>query len=168
MTMRITHTVDSIKFHNILGDTLSLDDVVREILEFVKTAPRRRYRIIVGTDSAIHRKVRFVTAITTWRVGNGGVYFWSTHEQNVSGDLRERIYQETMRSITLAQELRGQLKDALGDEFFWDDQIHIDVGEHGPTKDMIDAVVGMVKGYGFDPVIKPYAFGASSVADRHT
>ncbi|HEY4497529.1 MAG TPA: ribonuclease H-like YkuK family protein, partial [Candidatus Paceibacterota bacterium] len=98
----------------------------------------------------------------------GGIYFWTSFEQQSSGSLRDRIYKETMRSITLAQELRGRLKEALGDEFFWDDQVHIDVGEHGPTKDLIDAVVGMVKGYGFDAVIKPYAFGASVVADRHT
>ena len=82
--------------------------------------------------------------------------------------LRERIYQETIHSITLAQELRGRLKEKLGDEFFWDDQIHIDVGRVGPTREFIDVVVGMVRGYGFDAVIKPDSFGASIVADRHT
>lgn len=155
-------------FHNLIGNAFDLTDVVREISKFVKKAPTRRYRIIVGTDSSIHHSVRFVTAVTIWRIGNGGIHFWTTFEQKASGGLRDRIYQETMRSITLAQELRGRLKEELGDEFFWDDQVHIDVGEHGPTKDFIDAVVGMVKGYGFDAVIKPYAFGASTVADRHT
>ena len=155
-------------FHNLIGNAFNLAGVVREISEFVKKAPTQRYRIIVGSDSSIHQKARFVTAVTVWRIGNGGIHFWTAQEQKISGDLRGRIYQETIHSITLAQELRGRLKEALGDEFFWDDQVHIDVGEHGPTKDLIDAVVGMVKGYGFDAVIKPYAFGASVVADRHT
>ncbi|MFZ5899548.1 MAG: ribonuclease H-like YkuK family protein, partial [Bacillota bacterium] len=47
-------------------------------------------------------------------------------------------------------------------------EIHIDVGSHGDTKDLIREVVGMVTGSGFNAKIKPDAYGASSVADRHT
>ncbi len=155
-------------FFNIIGSTFTLDGVVAGIADFVKKLPERQYRIIVGTDSAAKDEVHFVTAITIWRIGNGGIHFWTRSEKTMCHDLRDRIYKETIHSITLAQELRGQLKDTLGDEFFWDDQIHIDVGENGPTKDFIDTVVGMVKGYGFEAVIKPASFGASSVADRHT
>ncbi len=155
-------------FFNILGRELSLDEVVLGVRDFVKIKPDRKYKIIVGTDSAAKDEVSFVSAITVWRIGNGGIHFWTRSEKTVCHDLRDRIYRETIHSITLAQELRGRLKEKLGDEFFWDDQIHIDVGENGPTKDFIDAVVGMVRGYGFEAVIKPASFGASSVADRHT
>ena len=147
---------------------MDLDDVVGAVSEFVKMHPKRQYKIIVGTDSAARAEVNFITAITIWRVGNGGIHFWTRSEKTLCHDLRDRIYRETMHSITLAQELRGRLKEQLGDEFFWNDQIHIDVGENGPTKDFIDVVVGMVRGYGFDAVIKPNSFGASIVADRHT
>lgn len=156
------------KFFNIVGSELGLEEVVRAISDFVRQKPQRKYKIIVGTDSAARSEVRFVTAVTIWRIGNGGIHFWTRSEKTICHDLRERIYQETIHSITLAQELRGRLKEKLGDEFFWDDQIHIDIGENGPTRDFIDSVVGMVRGYGFDAVIKPYAFGASIVADRHT
>ncbi|MDP3729870.1 MAG: ribonuclease H-like YkuK family protein [bacterium] len=156
------------KFFNILGSELSLSEVVQAISDFVKLNPKRKYKIIVGTDSAARAEVNFITAITIWRVGNGGIHFWTRSEKTKCHDLRDRIYRETMKSITLAQELRGRLQEKLGDEFFWDDQIHIDVGRVGPTKELIDTVVGMAKGYGFDVQIKPYAFGASVVADRHT
>ena len=156
------------KFFNILGAELSLEEVVRAIYDFVNLKPQRKYKIIVGTDSAARSEVQFITAVTIWRVGNGGIHFWTRSEKTRCNPLRERIYQETIHSITLAQELRGRLKEKLGDEFFWDDQIHIDVGENGPTREFIDGVVGMVRGYGFDAVIKPNAFGASAVADRHT
>lgn len=156
------------KFFNILGSELSLEEVIGAIFEFVKIKPQRKYKIIVGTDSAARSDTYFITAITVWRVGNGGIHFWTRSKKTHCHDLRDRIYKETIHSITLAQELRGRLKDALGDEFFWDDQIHIDVGENGPTREFIDTVVGMVKGYGFDAVIKPNSFGASAVADRHT
>ena len=151
-----------------MGAELSLEEVVRAIYDFVNLKPQRKYKIIVGTDSAARSEVQFITAVTIWRVGNGGIHFWTRSEKTRCNTLRERIYQETIHSITLAQELRGRLKEKLGDEFFWDDQIHIDVGENGPTREFIDGVVGMVKGYGFHAVIKPNAFGASAVADRHT
>lgn len=155
-------------FFNFLGNSLDLEEVVLNVQNFVKLEPKRKYKIIVGTDSAARDEVNFITAITVWRVGNGGIHFWTSSEKTKCGSLRDRIYQETIHSITLAQELRGRLKEILGDEFFWNDQIHIDVGENGPTKDFIDSVVGMVKGFGFEAVIKPFSFGASSVADRHT
>ena len=155
-------------FFNIVGLQMDLDDVVGAILDFVRLQPKRNYKIIVGTDSSAKNEVSLITAITVWRVGNGGIHFWTKSEVMKFHGLRERIYRETMQSITLAQELRGRLKEKLGDEFFWDDQIHIDVGRVGPTRELIDTVVGMAKGYGFDVQIKPYAFGASVVADRHT
>src|SRR3990167_10090510 len=160
--------MEKMNFFNIVGDSMSLSEVVEGVYAFVNAKPQRKYKIIVGTDSAARSEVQFITAVTIWRVGNGGIHFWTRSEKTRCNTLRERIYQETIHSITLAQELRGRLKEKLGDEFFWDDQFHIDVGENGPTREFIDGVVGMVRGYGFDAVIKPYSFGASIVADRHT
>src|SRR3990167_8896238 len=156
------------KFFNILGAELGLDEVVQAIYDFVTLKPQRKYKIIVGTDSAARSDVSFVTAITVWRIGNGGIHFWTRSEKTHCHDMRERIYKETIHSITLAQELRGRLKEKLGDEFFWNDQIHIDVGENGPTKDFIETVVGMVKGYVFVVLIKPYPPRATIVPDRPT
>lgn len=155
-------------FFNILGNSLCLEEVIEAISDFVKKAPKREYKIIVGTDSLAMDEVAFITAITVWRVGNGGIHFWTRSQKEKCFGLRDRINREVVQSITLAQEVRGRLKEVLGDEFFWNDQIHIDVGRKGPTKELVDSVVGMVKGYGFEAVIKPESFGASVVADRHT
>ena len=46
--------------------------------------------------------------------------------------------------------------------------IHADVGEHGKTKEMVKEVTGLIKGHGFEPMIKPLSFAASVVADRYT
>ncbi|MDP2668668.1 MAG: ribonuclease H-like YkuK family protein [bacterium] len=160
--------MEKMNFFNIVGDSMNLSEVVEGVHAFVSAKPQRRYKIIVGTDSAARSETNFVTAVTVWRVGNGGIHFWTRSKTTKCHDMRDRIYRETIHSITLAQELRGRLQERLGHEFFWDDQIHIDVGENGPTKDFIETVVGMVKGYGFDALIKPNSFGASVVADRHT
>jgi len=47
-------------------------------------------------------------------------------------------------------------------------EIHVDVGDHGQTRDMIKEVVGMVTGNGFVAKTKPQAYGATYVADKHT
>jgi len=155
-------------FLDISGKQHSLEEVVDRIRLFIADKPRERYQIIIGSDSHPAEEVRFVTAITIRRIGNGGIYFWTRSSPERCHALRDRIYREAMHSITLAQELRGRLKEKLGDEYFWNDQVHIDVGERGATRDLIPGVVGMVTGFGFEAVIKPDAFGACVVADRHT
>jgi hypothetical protein len=47
-------------------------------------------------------------------------------------------------------------------------EIHVDIGENGRTKEMIDEVVGMIIGGGMRVRIKPHAYAATSVADKHT
>jgi len=160
---------ETIIFSSETHGALSLDRVIEEALMFVRREPERFYKIIIGTDSQATDQASLVTALTIWRVGNGAIHFWTRTEIKKFGSMRDRIWAEAIRSITLAQEMRGRLQATLGDEFFWDgNEIHVDIGENGPTKELIDSVSGMIRGYNFTPVIKPYSFGASIVADRHT
>ncbi|OHA14075.1 MAG: hypothetical protein A2909_02650 [Candidatus Tagabacteria bacterium RIFCSPLOWO2_01_FULL_39_11] len=158
------------KFFNItLNKNLNFDELVRELIFYIKEDTKAKYKIVVGTDSLAQNHTQFVSAVTVLRVGRGGRYFWSKSEKEHSPNLRDRIYKETMYSITLAQELKSRLKDFVGEEAFWDNEIvvHIDVGENGPTRGLIESVVGMVKGYGLTAAVKPESFGAFVVADRH-
>ena len=162
---------DNIKFYNqTLNRHISFDEVVDELVKYINSNSSAQYRITVGTDSSGTNNTQFVTAIAILKVGNGGRYFWTKSEKTFCPTLRDRIYKETIHSIAVVQELKSRLKDRLGEEFFWDNKItvHLDVGENGPTRDFIDTVVGMVKGYGFDAIIKPDSFGAFVLADRHT
>jgi predicted RNase H-related nuclease YkuK (DUF458 family) len=63
------------------------------------------------------------------------------------------------------QKKNGNKKNKLCYQFRY---IHADVGENGQTKDMIKEVVGLIKGNGFEPKIKPESFVASTVADRYS
>lgn len=160
---------ETIKFYSQSRGLISMEEMLKEVMKFVRSQPERFYKIIVGTDSETSNPVSLVTAVTVWRVGNGAIHFWTKAEEKNFHSLRERITQETINSITLAQELRSRLQELLGDEFFWDgNEVHVDIGENGPSRELIDMIKGMVKGYNFTPVIKPYSFGASVVADRHT
>lgn len=157
-------------YNSTLKQRINLDELVKEIILYVNKSPEAAYKITVGTDSPGVENPFFITAVTVLKIGNGGRYFWTKSERIQCHGLQDRIYKETVRSITLTQELKSRLKDELGEEFFWDNKItvHIDIGRNGRTKDLIEGVVGMVKGYGFEAAIKPEAFCACVVADKHT
>ena len=159
------------KFYNsTIKNKIGFDELIREIISYVAEEPVSSYQITIGTDSPGVENTFFVTAITILRVGNGGRYFWTKTKRILCHNLQDRIYKEVIQSITFTQELKSRLKKELGEEYFWDDKItvHIDVGKNGSTRDLIDGVVGMVKGYGLKAVIKPEAFCACCVADKHT
>lgn len=162
-------SLDTITFHSPTHGSLNFSEMIDRMVEYVKKDPKRFYKIIVGTDSDGSDFCSLHTAITVQRKGNGGIYFWTPSEKVKFHSIRERLWQEAMNSITMRQELKSVLKERLGDDFFWDgNEIHVDAGEEGRSKEIVDSVTGMIRGYGFVPVIKPYAFGASVVADRHT
>lgn len=152
-----------------LGE-LDLPDVAARIHEYIGCSPEYRHKIIIGTDSAppIDGRVELISAIVVHRVGNGGIYFWRRTTKDKIQTLRDRMYQEALASIDLAQILMKTESFApiIGSQDTL--EVHIDVGERGPTREMIREIVGMVTGHGFQVRTKPQSFGASKVADRHT
>ncbi|MFH1246268.1 MAG: ribonuclease H-like YkuK family protein [Candidatus Liptonbacteria bacterium] len=159
-------------FHSSIGLTLSLSNVVGEIIAFMKADPKRHYKITVGTDSErfASGNADFVTAVVVHRVGNGGRYFWHGAELGPFYTLRDRIIREVMISLDLGKELLKSLQVAIREGSGmpeWDFEIHADIGENGPTNVMIQEVVGMIRAHNFEPITKPNSYAASNVADRH-
>ena len=159
-------------FHNPTKGKLSLKQVVQEIAGFIQDDPAASYGLVIGTDSHDRRvqgrkTVDFVTAIIIHRRGKGGRYFWQKKRKDRVFNLRNKIYTETLFSIEAAKSFVPLLKTRLNGNGKYDLEIHIDVGEVGPTRDMIKEVVGIVRGNGLVAKIKPSAYGASVVADKH-
>ena len=156
-------------FRNPTKGRMKLAKVAQEIFDFINYDPQSKYRLVVGTDSNGGKKTEFVTAIIVHRLGRGGRYFWKkTNGGKVYHALRDRIYQEVNLSLATAQDILGQLRSLIKKDIEpYNFQIHIDVGQNGPTKEMIKEVVGMVRGNGFEVKIKPESFAASNIADKH-
>ncbi|MEK7470987.1 MAG: ribonuclease H-like YkuK family protein [Patescibacteria group bacterium] len=147
-------------------------EMVTQISEFIDEEPGKFYRVVIGSDSQARRvngkhEIDFVTALVVHRVGSGARYFWRKEKQAKNPVLRDKIYTETLLSLSAAQELVPMLRASITPAKY-DFEIHIDVGPLGPTRDMIKEVVGMVQGNGFKAKTKPDSWGASSVADKHT
>ncbi len=159
-------------FNNPVLGKQKLVEVAAEVANFIKSDPGYFYHLIVGSDSQDHNDngsgfLNLVSAIVIYRQGRGGRYFWHKEKLPVAHNLREKIYQETLASLNLAKELLPLLRKKLnGDEY--DLEIHVDVGNAGPTREMIKEVVALVNGNGFRAKTKPASYGASSVADKYT
>jgi len=151
---------------------MTIGKMVEELVAFMREEPDYFYRLVIGTDSKTGKPnpkemVDFITAIVIHRKGKGGRYFWQKNKIGKIGSLRDKIYTETLLSIQLAEKLVPDLTKKLNGERY-KLEIHIDVGDVGPTREMIQEVVGMVTGNGFTAKTKPESYGAFVVADKHT
>src|SRR3990170_8275473 len=155
-------------FYSPTYGSMTLTHLRRKALDFMEQEPGYRYNLIIGTDSQPKNGhgVDFVTAIVIHRVGYGGIYFWKRIIDKKTYVLRSRIYQEAALSLACADEVLALLKNDGITKY--DVEIHVDIGSIGETKEMINEVVGMVRSSGFLVKTKPYSYGASKVADRHT
>jgi predicted RNase H-related nuclease YkuK (DUF458 family) len=164
------------KFITGFGLPIPKSALVTEIMRYMQEDIRRHYKIIIGSDSELlaDRTADFVTAIVVHRVGCGGRYFWRRLERGNFHTLRDRIISEAILSLETAKELLMGLREAsratqtLNEKMpDWDFEIHVDIGEGGETKTMIQEIVGMIRASNFEVKTKPWSYAATKVADRH-
>ncbi|MCL6589896.1 MAG: ribonuclease H-like YkuK family protein [Firmicutes bacterium] len=145
---------------------LNLEQVFKDMMEYMMSEPDSKFKLIVGTDSQFKEEICYVTAVIILREGKGGRFYYTKERERSKINLKQRIFIETSKSLSVAAKLAEKL---AGNG--WADlniEIHLDVGEQGKTKDIIREVVGMVTGSGFGARIKPDSYGASKVADKFT
>lgn len=160
----------NIYYHSPSKGLLELREVAQQVFYYINEDSQYRYNIIVGTDSPGVSTPDFITAIIVYRVGRGGRYFWKKNKADKPyPNIKTRVFQEVTLSLQAAQEILSALQKLVeeGGKINYDFEIHIDVGQKGPTREMIKEVMGMVKGNGFEAKIKPESYAASCVADKY-
>jgi len=154
-------------FYNPHLGRMTFDEVVGSIVEQMTGDSKARFELLIGTDSSTTLdRLDIVSAIVLHNVGRGGRYFWTRRREKKPHSLRQQIWREAWLSFELAQHLIERLGALSLLQFNL--EIHVDIGENGKTKEMIDEVVGMIIANGLAVRIKPHAYAASSVADKHT
>lgn len=155
-------------YHSPTHGKVDLEGLKKVISSFMAADKKATYEIVVGTDSQKVKKdsYDFVSALIVHRVGFGGIYFWKRQVIERKISLKERIYQEATMSLETSENFIHFFK--VNGISKYDIQIHVDIGHNGETREMINEVVGMIRGSGYDVKIKPYSYGASKVADRYT
>lgn len=147
------------------GKEISFDEIVDIIVEHEKV----NGCVSIGVDSHIKKEVcTFSAAICLHgAIGQtGGRYFIkrTTVPRTKFPALLTRILAEVQESVELGMRLL-EFVPTLNIE------IHLDVSDSDKgkaTSKFTDMLTGYAKGAGFDYKIKPEAFAAMSVADKHS
>ena len=168
------HKVLEGNFYNPTKGNLSSSQVIEEILSYIKERPEMFYDIIVGCDSSSGQDPSFPVAVAVLRKGEGGRFFLKKIRYPSKFNKRfinwkNRILQEVILSCDLALIFREEIEKRIDKDLDYQfEYIHADIGENGATRDMIKELTGLIRGNGFEPIIKPYSCVASVVAHRYS
>lgn len=124
------------------------------------------YEISIGTDSQSYENVNLIIVVCAYIVGKGGFYFYKTINTKRFPSLRDKINTETTESIKVGTFVKEYMESKGLDT----DKLYLDsdIGKNGPTKELINSIVGWIVGMGFNCRIKPEGYAACRIADRHS
>tara|TARA_R100000234_G_scaffold117970_1_gene97441 strand:+ start:540 stop:1016 length:477 start_codon:yes stop_codon:yes gene_type:complete len=140
-----------------------------DIIEQIKIHCKYNGTVYIGTDSFfIKNKCIFSTAICLYGADNqqGGRYFYTKTRLNKKKfpELSIRMIKEAENTIILANNIIELIPSAKL-------ELHLDISpqeNNEGTSHLANMLVGYVKGSGYECRIKPYAFAAASIADKHS
>lgn len=168
------------KFQNLQEKNMSFDEVFNHIVSFMKLDCCGSYRLMVGTDSQVHRAhTVFITGIVIQNEGKG---VWACIKKVIiprkMSNLHERISYELSLTEEVVSMFTKERKDQLieiilpniyqGAAFTIEGHIDIGAGKRNKTSAFVKEMVARMESMGVEPKIKPDAFVASSYANRYT
>jgi len=146
----------------------SMDEVLQELYKTVEEDSEKTYNLIVGSDSQkCGEKLVYVSVIVLHKVGESGRFFYTKLiEPYKDTDLSEKIRMETWYTIEILKKIENSiLVSKIGKENL---SAHVDAGETGDSRKIVDSCTGWIRGEGFRCYQKPESWAASHVADRFT
>jgi predicted RNase H-related nuclease YkuK (DUF458 family) len=146
-------------------DIIDFNDIIEQIKEHTLL----NGTIYIGTDSFfVKNKCIFATAICLYGADNqqGGRYFYIKTSLNKKQfpELSIRMIKEAEKTINLANHIVELIPTAKL-------ELHLDISpqeNNEGTSHLAKMLVGYVKGSGYECKIKPDAFAAASIADKHS
>lgn len=158
------------------GKVVSYSQMVNLMANYIKQDSTASYEITVGTDSQCHEKTKIVEVIAVCRVGRGGIFFYHIEYMKKIEDLRQKIYEETSRSLENAHGLLDEIylqiirsdEDCDLDNLDIHFVVHCDIGRSrkSKTRVLVQEIMGWVEAEGFECVIKPDSYTASGIANK--
>lgn len=158
-------------FFNPTKGNLAFQEVIEELIKYIKEKPEKFYDVVVGCDSSSGETPDFPLVVVALRQGQGGRFFLKKvgYKNRKFYNWKERILEEVLLSCQFALYLRENLEKKITENLNYQFRyIHADIGENGQTRDMVKELTGLIRGNGFEPKIKPESFAASTVADRYS
>tara|TARA_B000000557_G_scaffold259467_1_gene255378 strand:+ start:10748 stop:11218 length:471 start_codon:yes stop_codon:yes gene_type:complete len=147
------------------GEEVSFDKLLQRVRHHVSD----KGTVYVGTDSFLTKDCcTFSTAIVLHGGNNqvGGYYFFTKNKfgNNSFNTLIVRVTEEVNLSVQMALKIRQLCPTAKL-------ELHIDASPAdggNATSQFSDMLIGFAKGAGFNVKVKPDAFAAACIADKHS
>jgi uncharacterized protein len=167
-------------FRNLQEKRMTFDHVFERIVEFMEGDPCGHYRLMVGTDSQVHRAhTTFITGIVIQNMGMG---VWACIRKVIVPRKMTQLHERISLELSLTEEIvalfteerKGQLINIVlphvyeGATFTIEGHIDIGEGKRNKTSEFVTEMVARMESMGVEPKIKPDAFVASSYANRYT
>ena len=161
-------------FKTAQGQIITVPDIAKRIFDFIMSDRNDSYEITVGTDSQNFDKTKMVEVIAVYKKGRGGTFFYNIEFIHLITNLKQKINEETSRSLIVANDLLDYLEEMfLANDMVMEDldvsfQIHCDIGRAGKTSVLIKEIVSWVTSQGYVCLIKPDSYAASDIADKYS
>ena len=152
--------------YSVRDNIKSLD--LDEVKDYIKNNPEAK--IYFGCDSTKYKKkgdwyARFITAIVVYEPNKNKIFADISYERDFDKD-PGRPAMRMMNEVFKVSAIVVELQEILVNRYF---EVHLDINKsilHGSNVAMSQAI-GYIKGVnGIDPILKPGAWAASSVADH--
>tara|TARA_R110000737_G_scaffold247743_2_gene257816 strand:+ start:1438 stop:1920 length:483 start_codon:yes stop_codon:yes gene_type:complete len=141
----------------------------QQILQIMKQHSKKNGTVYIGTDSFfVKDQCTFSNAICLYGADGqkGGRYFFAKRKEpkKAFSNLAIRMLKEAEETIEIARAISEENpKIKL--------ELHLDISssdKQEKTSHLAKMLIGYVNGSGYDCRIKPHAFAANSIADRHS
>lgn len=167
-------------FNNLQENGMSFEQVFKQIVEFMNNDPCSHFRLMVGTDSQVHKQETvFITGIVIQNEGKG---VWACIEKMVVPRKMTQLHERISFELSLTEEIvslfteerKNELIEIVlphlykGATFTMEGHIDIGAGKRNKTSEFVKEMVTRMESMGVEPKIKPNAFVASSYANRYT
>lgn len=160
--------VNNVWFTPSRGD-FTFDTMIEAIKEYILSDSNYQYYVFVGTDAQAHPKnnaVKYVTAVVVQKVGKGGQYYYNKQYNRLTRYLKEKIWNEATINYEVIERIKDSLDGIIDKKFIIP---HLDLGNIGPTSDLINQITGFYIASGYDNIqTKPNSWASSGVADKHS
>jgi predicted RNase H-related nuclease YkuK (DUF458 family) len=141
---------------------------IENIHNTIKQYSKKNGKVYIGSDSFIQKKfcvLSSVICLYSEYERSGGIYFYS-RENLLKKDfptLTQRLIHEATNSIELGMGISEEIPNVKL-------ELHLDVNSdrRAASNKLADSLSGYVKASGFDCKIKPEAWAASTIADKHS
>lgn len=169
-----------LSFQNLQEKNMSFEEVFFHIAAFMKLDPKGNYRLMVGTDSQVHRTYTlFITGIVIQQERHG---VWACIRKTVVPRRMDHLHERISLELSLTEEIvalfteekKNELIDIIlpylyeGASFTMEGHIDIGAGRRNKTSNFVNEMVARMESMGVEPKIKPDAFVASCYANRYT